>query len=160
MNFKAIIYGGIASLRLAPFQERRFSAWLKILDACDFRTFATNVLLQVFSPDFVALHPDHYDTMLGAYCRYYEHRPEAVRSLILAMRDVFVRSERGRESYACPVHIVGAEADLLLPMNYIEEYGREIGAESIVMLPGGHATRIEQHARLAETIGDIAGRYS
>lgn len=159
MNFRAIIYGGIGSRRFAPFQVRRFTTWLEILDKCDFRTFASNVLLQVFSPDFAARHPQHFDSAINEYCRYYEHRPEAVRALTLAMRDFFQGLAPTKEKYLCDVYIIGAESDLLLPMNYVEEYGKEIGALETIALPGGHATRVEQHEKLSEAIGRIAMRY-
>lgn len=159
VKFRVIIYGGIPSLRLAPFQIRRFTTWLEILDSCGFRTFASNVLLQVFSPGFVARYPHHFETMLGEYCRYYERRPEAVRALILAMRNAFQTPSPPPERYGEPVYVIGADSDLLLPMTYVEEYGREIGALEIIRLPGGHATRIEQHAELAEVIERIAERH-
>jgi pimeloyl-ACP methyl ester carboxylesterase len=159
MKFRAIIYGGIPSLRLAPFQIRRFSTWIDLLDSTNFLNFARNVLLQVFSPDFVARYPHFFDTMVADYCRYYEKRPEAVRALVLAMLEAFQNPLAAKEKYDCPVYVLGAEADLLLPMNYVEEYGREIGAIRTVMLPGGHGTRIEQHERLAEAISQIAARH-
>ena len=156
---RLIIYGGMPSLRLAEFQLRRFSAWFDLLDKTDFRSFASNLMVQMFAPDFVASHPDQFDAMVEDFCRYYEPRPEAVRALILAMRDAFANPLTAKERYACPVCVIGAEADLLLPMVYINEYAREIGAVEAIILKGGHSPRIEQHERLAEAILDIAARH-
>jgi pimeloyl-ACP methyl ester carboxylesterase len=157
--FRLIIFGGIPSLRLAEFQTRRFSAWVELLDHTDFRSFARNLMVQMFAPDFVASHPPQFDAMVDDYCRYYETRPEAVRALMMAMHDAFANPLAAKERYACPVYVLGAEADLLLPMVYVHEYAREIGAVEAIALKGGHSPRIEQHERLAEVILDIAARH-
>jgi len=55
--------------------------------------------------------------------------------------------------------VIGAESDLLMPINYIHEYSREINAVSVHVLPGGHGMRVEQYDALAAAIHDVCSRY-
>jgi len=159
VRFKAIIYGGIASTRLAPFQVQRFKTWLSIFDQNNCSIFVRNLLLQVFSPDFIARDEFRFKQMVAMYESYYAHRPEAIRALILAMQNFFESHDGFREKYLDPVYLIGAESDLLMPINYIREYAREINASGIYAIPGGHGMRVEQPDALAAAIHDICIRH-
>ena len=159
IRFKAIIYGGIASGRLAPFQIRRFETWLQILNQADFNVFMKNLMLQVFSPAFIANNGSHFEELVDAYELYYAHRPEALKALMLALIDFCHTLIPMRESYVEPVHIIGAESDLIMPASYVEEYGRELNAVTTHILPGGHSLRVEQQEALSSVIHEICALY-
>lgn len=159
IKFKAIIYGGIASGKLAPFQIRRFETWLQILNQTDFDVFMKNLMLQVFSPAFIANNGSQFDELVNAYEIYYAHRPEALKALMLALIDFCHRLNTMHESYSEPIHIIGAESDLVMPANYIQEYGREINAVTMHILPGGHSLRVEQQEALSSVIHEICAAY-
>jgi pimeloyl-ACP methyl ester carboxylesterase len=159
IQFKAIIYGGIASGKFFPFQIRRFETWLKILDQADFDVFMRNLMLQVFSPAFIANNGHQFDELVNAYERYYSHRPEALKALIHALIDFCQATDSVDERYAEPIHIIGAESDLIMPANYVQDYGRSLNAASIHILPGGHSLRVEQEEALSSVIHEICASY-
>ena len=159
IKFKAIIYGGIASGKLATFQIRRFETWLQILDQSDFSVFMKNLMLQVFSPAFIANNGPHFEELVEAYEIYYAHRPEALRALMLALIDFCRTLSSMHESYGEPIHVIGAESDLIMPANYVQDYGRELNAVTTHLLPGGHSLRVEQQEALSSVIHEICGLY-
>lgn len=159
IKFKAIIYGGIASGKLAPFQIRRFEVWLRILEHSDFDVFMTNLMLQVFSPAFIANNGARFNELVKAYEDYYAYRPEALKALMIALIDFCRVLPSINETYVEPVHVIGAESDLIMPANYVQEYAREINASTIHILPGGHSLRVEQQEALSSVIHEICASY-
>ena len=116
-------------------------------------------MLQVFSPAFIANNGHQFDELVNAYERYYSHRPEALKALIYSLIDFCQATDSADEYYAEPIHIIGAESDLIMPANYVQDYGRSLNAASIHILPGGHSLRVEQEEALSSVIHEICASY-
>jgi pimeloyl-ACP methyl ester carboxylesterase len=159
VKFKALLFGGIASTSLKPFHLARSQTWLEVLRGCNMETFASIMLLQSYSPGFVAKNPERFRKIVFDYAALYAGRTDALEALIRANQDFIEKVAPGAEHYEEPVYLIGSESDLLMPMNYVHEYAREIGASEVFTLPGGHASRVEHPEALINIIHDICARH-
>lgn len=159
VRFKALIYGGLASTSLQHFHMARATAWKDVLRNCSVETFASIMLLQSYSPGFVAKNPDRFRKIVADYADLYRARPEAIEALIDANHDFVTLAGAMQERYNEPVYLIGSASDLLMPLNYVHEYGKEIGATKVYSLPGGHASRVEQPEALANILHEICAAH-
>jgi pimeloyl-ACP methyl ester carboxylesterase len=159
VKFKALLFGGVASTSLKPFHLARSQAWLEVLRGCSMETFASIMLLQSYSPGFVAKNPDRFRRIVADYAALYAGRADALEALIRANHNFIESVEPGAERYDEPVYLIGSESDLIMPMNYVHEYAKEIGANQVFTLPGGHASRVEHPEALINIIHEVCARH-
>lgn len=140
---RGVILGGSLPRSAFPYLIRRLENWLRLLDEGPFELWARTMMLDIFSPGWIAANGPTFDEINSLFIDSYVQRPLAARALTAAGLNSLRTALEGDEHFGCPVHVIGAEEDAMAPISLVRDFATRIGAREFHRLPGGHTLRIE-----------------
>ncbi len=160
ISFKSIIIGGIDPIGTKKYYIKTLEHWAEILENHGLSIFAKTIALRVLSPEFISKNPFIIKSIEKKFIDNYKNKTDSVLTLLKSPINYYKNKNIIKDNYSCPVHMVVAENDTIMPSSYVKNYAKSINAKSIHILEkSGHQPIIETPFELKEILDEIIMKY-